>query len=645
MLEASEKKSLEIAGCWLITITTFALVIQICLSRSYLPEYFGNGLGKAEYFRISLMAFATIWFPYWIASKSRTPPHTTRFIALLVLLFLPLAATRIMPDSIARTFLDLTYLTTAAVGLGGLLTIHHRPKQFIWLSVLGCLLGFAIFTATLGMGKITPFAMENSLASLQHRDTLFHAAIINMIEFHGLSSIGLDGLVPLSYHVLFHKIAGAVGTWLDIAGLQASFLVSLTITLPIMFLALCHAIAALKPQGWPVLGTVSGLSFFLSWPLLFSLLQTPSYFSSESYILSLLIMLAVLPVMLEWATSELQTPGKFLILLTFALAVVLASMSKISTGAVMSAGISMFMTITGRNLVKNAFLAFIFCVVPFIAIFGMFFGSGTASSGIFGPLKYLFDWHQQALFHIVLTGVTGLVIWKQTKLDNGSWKIPCALFPMVLAATISSLLLDLPAGAASYFANPGMWICILLLAALLPVPAILSGMKAVPQMTFALLLFSGLSFMEKDRWKAMGMLAGANEKQYSKNEDLIRLNQRIVQEAETVSKEHGRDYLIFVKPDFSGFWKQLDICWAQSFVLPALTAQPMLRGLPPSNSGCDVTRDYGLAAYELQGSSSYYVDDEELCQSALKVGFPAVLVIANSESRRIACTGKNGKDN
>ena len=130
-----------------------------------------------------------------------------------------------------------------------------------------------------------------------------------------------------------------------------------------------------------------------------------------------------------------------------------------------------------------------------------------------------------------------------------------------------------------------------------------------------------------------------------RTKDLIRLNQRIVQEVETASKEHGRDYLIFVKPDFSGFWKQLDICWAQSFVLPALTAQPMLRGLPPSNSGCDVTRDYGLAAYELQGSSSYYVDDEELCQSALKVGFPDVLVVANSGSWRIACTGKNGKNN
>ena len=70
-----------------------------------------------------------------------------------------------------------------------------------------------LWVNTLGYANV----LEPELAVFGHlkRDTLFHTAVSAMLSRHGVASTGLDGLVPLRYHVLSHLWIGRVAEWLQ----------------------------------------------------------------------------------------------------------------------------------------------------------------------------------------------------------------------------------------------------------------------------------------------------------------------------------------------------------------------------------------------------------------------------------------------
>ena len=110
---------------------------------------------------------------------------------------------------------------------------------------------------------------------------------------------------------------------------------------------------------------------------------------------------------------------------------------------------------------------------------------------------------------------------------------------------------------------------------------------------------------------------------------------RAVRDAKAMhSGEMQRNFAIFVSPEYSAFWSQNKLCWAQPFVLPATTGMPMLFGLPPKRFGCNITKDYGYAAYDISRSSSNDFDDSQLCEAASQRNFGGVFIVLGFENYR-----------
>ena len=621
---------------WLFTTVVFSTAVLVLLVRFLFPSNEMVPVGLPTVLWISVFGLSLIWGRQLIAKTLPVNVHVGSLAALPVLLYMPWILVRVFPVESAQLITDVVIVLIA---VGGIFTgiRSMRFRNVVLVGIFGFFLAAAFLLALMGKEYITPFAYENALASVQHRDTLYHSTVSAMIEYHGIASTGADGLVPHAYHVLSHRLIGSVGTWLEIPILQASYLTVMIVTVPLMFLLLCEAVLALRPQGWPPLAILPGIMFFLCWPMLFSLFQNSSYFASESYILSLILMFAVIPLLVEWGTNEPERITRIGYAAALSILIALAASAKISTGAVMAAGLSAFVVIAGRFSIFSFLLAILFCIAPFLLVFSSSWGAGGGTSGIISPLHFLFERREQALFYIVLAAVTGLVIWRFMNGRNGSWRVIVPLYLMALAAVFASLLLKLPAGAAIYFVNPSMWICILLLAALLPGPSWAGNKTPTALFVIALAAFIGLSAVEKDRWFAVESLIAQPSANESSAAEIFRLNASISNQIEKQIAESGRGFLVFVSPDFDAFWGQNEICWAQSFVIPGLTGQPMLKGLPSKISACEISPFYGFSDYDFDVSRTEDLTDEQLCAAAKARRFNAVLRFDNQMGRFMDC--------
>lgn len=624
--------------CWIFSsFVVFTAAIIYLVRWGWLsPGQTSDDLGNV--LRVSSMGLAILWAPYLMTQLTRSLPSSVQFLLLFGVLFTPWMMFRILPDWVAQPAITSAFAAISALGIFlGLWT--RGLKKAILPITFGLVLSCVVLTGTLGKGYISPFAFENALAGLQHRDTLYHALIAGMIEYHGQVSTGLDGFVPLQYHVLTHRLFGSIATWLDVPTLKASNLVVSIVILPVMFFLFCEAVRSLRLSGWSPLSFLAAMVFLLCWPFLFSLLQPSPYFSSESYILGLLIMFAVFPVMTEYGAEPKTVVGNALCLFVFALAVLLGSSAKISTGAVMAAGLSFFIVIAGTFSVGSVLAALIACVAPFLLVFFSSLGSGGDNFSIISPLHFLFTWPQEALFHAVLTGITGVVVLKTVNWSSKSGRVIISLYAMAVAALISSMLVELPAGAAMFFANPGMWICILLFVVLLPAPQWPQTTTSGIQFATAMVTFIAISAVEKERWRAFEQLGDADKYTDGGSAQVAKLNSELRSQIEGFIASNGRNFVVYVSPDFDNFWNQNDICWAQSFVIPALTGQPMLSGLPPKDRGCEVTSYYGFAEYDLNRSSSMLLTESELCAEALNRGFSNIMRFDDQNGRIINCNG------
>ncbi len=79
-------------------------------------------------------------------------------------------------------------------------------RRLVWLGAVS-LMGCWFVGMAWGHGYANPLFVEGLATSALAKttvDTLFHATIANMVELHGVASTGLDGVVPLSYHVASH---------------------------------------------------------------------------------------------------------------------------------------------------------------------------------------------------------------------------------------------------------------------------------------------------------------------------------------------------------------------------------------------------------------------------------------------------------
>src|SRR5439155_1208620 len=120
----------------------------------------------------------------------------------------------------------------------------YFAAMFAWtMSAIACgiVAGIGYCLVINSRGYATVLAPEQAATGLLHMDTVFHAAIANMIVHHGAISTGLDGFVPLNYHVLSHIWLACLGLWLGVTTPESYYLGAQIVAIPIQFFSLALA--------------------------------------------------------------------------------------------------------------------------------------------------------------------------------------------------------------------------------------------------------------------------------------------------------------------------------------------------------------------------------------------------------------------
>ena len=153
------------------------------------------------------------------------------FVVMMILVFLGRIS----------LFLDVDFSYTIAF-LGGMvffISIFSGRKEgnfrnIIALSFLFILFGVWIIAAYCSKHYYHPLISEKIITgAYAHREAIFHASISGMFKTYGVSSTGLDGLVPLYYHTFAHFIFGSISGLLDI-----SSIIFINLCVPIIFIPL-----------------------------------------------------------------------------------------------------------------------------------------------------------------------------------------------------------------------------------------------------------------------------------------------------------------------------------------------------------------------------------------------------------------------
>jgi hypothetical protein len=92
-----------------------------------------------------------------------------------------------------------------------------RRVRTIWLLLFALLLGLYAAGSIWGGGFENPLFVENLCNGYAHIDTLFHAALANMLRTYGACSTGLDGLPHVLYHFGSHWVFARFSNLLDLA--------------------------------------------------------------------------------------------------------------------------------------------------------------------------------------------------------------------------------------------------------------------------------------------------------------------------------------------------------------------------------------------------------------------------------------------
>ena len=630
------------------TILVWVMRLQIVT----LPDAFDE---LPAHLRTLALGLCLLWFPAVMAglpsvrrATNRINFHALQFLLSIGLLFLPLLAMELLPEIPAKKLLDFLIVSVLALVVYMTRRSTSKTENFGWLIFPALILAVALTASVYEKGYISPLANELSLAGAQHRDTLYHAAISGIIHNTGVVSIGLDGLVPLSYHVLSHRLLGSFVAWTGSDYLSGHYLFFYIVGLPLLFALLTETITDMRANAWFPLTPLNGTLLFLCWPLVFSAFNFASYFSSESYLLSLIIMISAVPLVFAWTDANNTVLSRLLLGLCLMLAVYLTALSKISTGAVFMSGVAFLVCANDRFRPAGFILAAIIALAPFMVSFLSFGAAGGENQIVISPFHYLVNWQKDAVFHLILTVATGVLVWKNLPVDRRLKLVIFSFVIMVIAAITSSMLLGLPAGAEGYFANPGMWISLVLFGMLIPPMSIAERWTLQKQSVIAVAALFAATLVDNDRWQLgdrlesdLGLIqAAAGRGQHpSPSKSLVESSMLGLLKKQVLASANLNkgDLIVFVSPEFREFWGQNEICWAQSFVVPALTAQPMLKGLPPKDTNCELTPYYGIPSYDAALSSSEILSVDQICMASLERGYSNVLVFKDVKGDLISC--------
>ena len=597
--------------------------------------------------------------------EQRRSGYAPVLVSTLAVIFLPCLARLTGPaiDIVAYPLL----LGLVAIGVRQVAAARGMPgSRFVLAWTCGCVAGVGYFFVVNSKGYATVLTPEQALVGTQHLDTLFHAAIANMLLKYGALSFGLDGLIPIKYHVLSHVWLGCIGLWLGVPTLDAYYIGAQIIGIPLLLFSLVLAVHLLRSPETGL--TDSALVTLVPILLLFvvDLWGWTSYLVSESYFLSLILFLLALPLLSEMAADQFRLRPSLQIA-ALVIVGILMQLSKVSVGVIFwgAAGFLLWRQrgLTLPNLIKLA-LPILLLVGPVAAIF-----SPDSGSYFFGyiPFRFIRDFPNGAWPNILANLAllwAGSKVWRSGSARDRKLAETFAI--IAIGSLLPTLLLDIDS-TAYYFANVGTWACIVFLSAYgvslfgerrlrwwtpgvvilaIVVLALASDEKRGSLKKFALqfedlrtrvhtLNGESVGADITTRQRLLELLTPGHPARAALADDVKRTPGALEKQTLlSMGLSQDRHAAVFVPPDNSAFWSTYQDCRGDPFYVSAIIGVPMVKGLNPSAFKCGL---YSPPVYPPDAASGPSTD-RQLCMRAARWKLTTIFVLeAPTAVRKIDC--------
>lgn len=387
--------------------------------------------------------------------------------------------------------IDRTYFSTVCFSVLCTISVVYvllnlRISKNNTMAFLISTIAISIFVT--GLFQYTSFDMM-ALAHLGtiHNDTIFHASIAAMIKNYGSVSTGLNGLVETPYHVLSHTVVAGFSRLSGESTLQIYGFINKLFFMPLFILSILFSALNINSNGRYHADNLVLISILLNIFLCIFLYKWAfwdSYTLSESYILSLIIIIIGVPSLAKRDIS----PFDALICLLVAYG---TAQAKGSVGLVYVAAWSARLILTGGWKRKSELTIFFLVILAFLlgagraaqanssaefefldfirrySLYGQSIheviqawkGEGKLSPGIVAYA--LFAMASFVLFHFFLVWV---VILHKACTDGltatlRSPMVACCLGAMAFGLLISSVY-NLPGAAVYYFSSVANFIAL-----------------------------------------------------------------------------------------------------------------------------------------------------------------------------------------
>lgn len=481
-----------------------------------------------------------------------------------------------------------------------------------------------MFASIFGANIHLSFSYQQAIsAGLINVDTFFHAAIAAMYGNYGVPSLGLDGLVPVSYHALSHKVFAGIaniGGFETLAAYAYIYFAMGPLLLLFSIAGFAHQVNKNLTFGHALLGASFAVLAVIVIPSFARAALWDSFFVSESYLISLVLLIASLSTLIRWMQNEPN--GLYQLGVSLAL-LVLAGLSKGSVGLLGLCVFGAFGITRFRSIQYWMLLA--------IAAAPLYLGMFEAANGVKqSDLIYPFDFirtYSEPPFKITaglgrlffFLGVHFLPVWicftsglkryGREYFETTEFQI---IFALLAPALAFSGLIGMAGGAAYYFSSIPTVVALCFLT-----PAIAGRIGAIKLGEVVLIAtFSCFAMDAKIFEKTAIKTLPEPVPEYITLPSMIAQLQKIrdTTPKDTAIKVENIDVLVRVVG-----------CGAH-WLLPAVMERPIVHGLPADLQRCKQdgipAGYYGLADYEGKArattSSNFRVVDVTLSPEPLE---------------------------
>lgn len=593
------------------------------------------GIGVSALAQGVLIAAAVLVLPILFGGR-----HGARSVTVILAILLWLAYA---PGWLLAAVVVLAVLVLVV----GLLPLFRLLREAGWrqvavLAILAMIAAVILAQINIWHNYATPVSLETSLIGLAHQDTLFHAAVAQNLLSASVVSIGADGLVPLVYHVFSHRVIGGLATLFGIEVLHGYAVFVSVIGIPVMLGLLLQTAAQLHHPGRVNLAAPAAMFSVLGWLAFGGAVMWHSYYSSESYTLSLWLLLLALPLLHAFAQPDLAVGRYCAILGLLAATVALAALSKISVGAVLACAVAAGIVAAGRFRPLAWGMGAIVGLLPAVAVYLAYPITQESDASLFKPFAFL-HYGKPSLYALFLALIMSFLAWRHFPREQGARSLTLALVAGMWAGLCAGFLVNAAGGSQFYFTDPGSWLGLMLIPVLGLAPKWLARRTGYAQFGIVAGFVAVMLFMNDEKLRGLDRLDLITEA-LAKLPEAGTLGERAVQHTATgqamrLAKEsRGMIDAIVVDADHAAFWQAQNVCWATSIVLPALVGKPMLKGIIPEGYACEISRYYGFADYDLSdGRAPAGPSAASICEVARSRALTRLLIISERGGEVVAC--------